>query len=289
MHTMKRMSLQAMRLALPTIIGLIGVLGRVDAAVVVVSPSSMGSWAFNHRDANGLPDSSANGVGAMVNGPAAPPLGTGSANLATGDGALNGDGSQELRNTSYAGVKLSSITSLSYSTYATLNNGQQFPYLALEIDPCDGNVCTGADGSYRMFFEPPYQTPSSGNPFLPDQGASVLNGWQTWDALAGGWWSNNGDGGTPGTGVQALSAFLALHPDAQLANTAGGLGAVQFRVGFGDQLDVFNGYVDNFTIGIDGVDTTYDFEATVVPVPAAAWLFGSALGLLGLRRRTSTG
>jgi hypothetical protein len=35
------------------------------------------------------------------------------------------------------------------------------------------------------------------------------------------------------------------------------------------------------TQGILGVHLTY----SVVPVPAAAWLFGSALALLGLRRR----
>ena len=50
-----------------------------SAATVVVTPSSMGNWAFDNRDVNGtvslLP------LGSIVTGPATPPLGTGSANL----------------------------------------------------------------------------------------------------------------------------------------------------------------------------------------------------------------
>lgn len=41
--------------------------------------------------------------------------------------------------------------------------------------------------------------------------------------------------------------------------------------------------VGNFVSGVDGTQFTYQ----VVPVPAAAWLFGSALGLLGWMRRKS--
>jgi hypothetical protein len=40
---------------------------------------------------------------------------------------------------------------------------------------------------------------------------------------------------------------------------------------------------DGYNVGIDNVDFT-----VAVPLPAAAWLFGSALGLLGLRRKTVT-
>jgi len=38
---------------------------------------------------------------------------------------------------------------------------------------------------------------------------------------------------------------------------------------------------------IDGNDRTAEYTISTVPVPAAAWLFGSALGLLGWRRRRS--
>ena len=150
-----------------------------SAATVDVTPSSMGNWAFDNRDSFGVVGANPTGSGGMVTGPATPPLGTGSANLATGNGTSGGDGSEELRNTGYAGVALSAITALSYSTYTTVNNGQQFPYLGLMI----ATTGSGAPDDI-LFFEPPYQTPSAGNPSLPDQGVTALNTWQTWKTFS---------------------------------------------------------------------------------------------------------
>ena len=103
-----------------------------------------------------------------------------------------------LSNSGYAGTALSSLTALSYSTYDTLNNGQQFPYLSLEISL--GTTIKG--NSYdQLFFEPPYQTATTGNPSLPNQGATALNTWQSWNALTGGFWDNDGimGCGSPGS------------------------------------------------------------------------------------------
>jgi hypothetical protein len=253
--------------------GLLTTAGRADT--VVVTSGSPGNWAFDNRDENGVVITPT--TGSYVNGPASPPLGTGSANLAVGDGTTGGDGASELRNTGFAGTLLSSLTALSYSTYVTANNGSQTPYLRLYLSNNDS-----------IFFEPPYQQPSSGNPSLPDQGAVALNTWQTWDALSGGWWSNNT--GNAGTGVLALSAYEGA--GVTIVNGPGSLGGVNFGVGFASATDVFNGYVDNFTIGVDGVNTTFDFEAGpgvgAVPEPStwAMMILGFAgIGFMAYRRK----
>ena len=157
----------------------------------------------------------AGSVAQMVYGPASPPLGVGSAQLATAPS--HGDASASITTSSFDGTPLSSLTSLSYSTYDTVNNGQPFPYLALSVS-LNGTPTGPQD---VLFFEPPYQSPATGNPSLPNQGAPVMNTWQTWNALEGGWWDNNGnfnpgttEGSTPG--VNSLTAFLLLYPNATL-------------------------------------------------------------------------
>jgi hypothetical protein len=268
---------------------------QARASNVVVSPGNLNGWQPALTDSNGVPTTDPSSLGNsgavnFVTGPATPPLGVGSLNLLAGNDSSGGSGSAQVYNLNYAGVALSSLTALSYSTYVTSNNGQQFPYLALNVD-LDGT------GNYdQLFFEPPYQTPSTGNPALPDQGATVMNQWQTWNALTGGWWDNNdvlGPLGKPGTGVAPLSAFLALFPNATIQNVPNlfGPGAdangVTLQFGYADPAYSYNGYIDNVTIGVAGNSTTFDFEPAAAPEPASITLLAcGAFGLaLPLRKR----
>jgi len=271
---------------------------RADS-VVVVSPGNMGDWTFVNRDPSGTVTTPT--TGQMVNGPASPPAGTGSANLNLP--ANNGGSDSALRSTGFAGIALDTLTTLQYSTYDTANNGSQFPYFGLVV-AAKGTVYD------TVFFEPPYQQPSTGNPTLPDQGAPVQGQWQTWNALAGAWWDNNGlsqPGNGPGHSLSfdellaAIAAQASIDTntvvtvaDLTIANTDDGsgntLGGVRFDVGFADPDPAYNGYVDAFKIGVNGTNTTYDFEATAAatPLPAALPMFGSALGfagILGWRRK----
>jgi hypothetical protein len=145
-----------------------------------------------------------------------------------------------------------------------------------------------------FFFEPPYQTPLAGNPSLPNQGVTVMNQWQSWNALEGGWWNNNGDFNAgvsePGApGVNSIAAYLALSGNSDVT-----ISGINLRVGYASATDNFNGYVDAFTIGTSAEKTTFDFEA--VPVPEPTTMIAGALLLLPfgagvlrvLRRRQRT-
>lgn len=292
-------------------------------SVVNVTPANMNGWttlAYDSNYDNPIPptgnspassppyfyNSTNDGV-SFVAGPTGQPIGTGSANLYLLNGT--GDGNAVLATNFGAGTPLSSITSLSYYTYSTQNNGQQFPFLRLNIN-LEGEANGPVDDS--LFFEPPYQTPGSGNPSLPNQGATSMNTWQSWNAETGGWWDNLGifnPGTTEGSnlGVGSLSNFLTalasyvesqnggvLPADYDPVLTSGSTnsvprGAISFNVGESSQGDSYNGYVDDFTIGINGVDTTYNFDPSPAPEPAEfvglIGMAGVGLILIGRRRR----
>lgn len=263
-------------LAIASLVG-----SRAIAAQVNVTPSNMGIWTLNSFDDNGniVTNGPYFGTAAMATGPATPPLGTGSAHLATPVGA--GDGAAAIATEAYDGIPLASISALSYSAYDVTNNGQQFPYLAVSIQTNDANSDIDT-----LFFEPPYQTPGTGNPGLPNQGATVQNVWQNWNAFVGGWWDNLGVA-SPGTGVEPLSTFLLAYPNAVIANGGfPGLGGIALQVGFGSSGETEDGYVDALTIGVLGVNTTYNFDPNPVPEPGTLALAGLALlGLVPVARR----
>ena len=175
--------------------------------------------------------------------------------LKTGNGTTGGDCSAEVRNSAYAGVTLSSLSALAYSTYDVTNNGQQFPYLELNINTT-GTSTTPDDA---LFFEPPYQATGAGGTDCAHQATTSMNTWQSWDALSGCWWDNNGTL-NPGTGTGTLGDYLTTYPNATIANSATG-GGVHLVVGFASPGDRFDGSVDAFTIN----STTYDFEPNLPP------------------------
>jgi hypothetical protein len=227
----------------------------VEAAIVIVTPGNPGSWNYETGSYGSTPGSyvaNAPSTIPIVANPAAPGTG-GSVQLLTTAGGANA--AAYLSTTAYDGQSLSSITALGFVENTLLNNGQATPYLTI-------TVANGAGGLDKLYFEPAYQTPSSGNPSLPNQGAVVLATWQTWNALAGGWHDDNGFAGA-GTGVSSLAAYEALYPSATIADNSFivGDGGISITAGWNGAVN--QDYVNDVTIN----GTTYDFEPAPVPEP----------------------
>jgi len=177
-----------------------------------------------------------------------------------------------LRATRYHRTFLRDLTRLDYYTCDEANNGQQWPFIALEID-WDGNNTIDDE----LIFEPTYQNPVDGGlcGVGSKQGPPVLRTWQFWDALRddGGmfmacWWSMNDPLFPPGDVIRPLSEYIAAHPNAAIVNLDGNHGGVQIIHGFAENI-MFNGWVDAFTIGKDingsngqtqNSTITYDFQ-----------------------------
>jgi len=194
-----------------------------------------------------------------------------------------GDGWARLRSTRYHRTFLRDLTRLDYLACDHMNNGQQWPYLLLDID-WDGN--NSIDD--LIFFEPAYQNPGEGGTcgVGSNQGPELYDKWQFWDGLRTDpttgefracYWAGSsplvGGVGTTGCGpgvfVCSLSEYIAQHPNAAIINVDGNHGGVQIVHGFASASDRFDGWADAFTIGkdINGSDgqtynstITYDFQ-----------------------------
>jgi hypothetical protein len=259
-------------------IGLAGIAVTAEASTTIVTPGNPGSWNYETVSYTATYGSYTISPGSLpvVSSPAAP--GTGGSVQLINPVNIYGSGAAQISTTAYDGQLLSSITALSYAENTVANNGQQNPYIRINIS-LDGSGTLASQDA--LFFEPTYQTPSSGNPSLPNQGGTVLNTWQTWNAFVGGFWDNNGHF-TPGTyespshpGVDSLAAFLALYPNATIMDNSftAGDGGISIVVGWDGAAN--EGYVNDVTIN----STTYDFEQTS-PVPEPTTIIAGVLLLL---------
>ena len=198
----------------------------------------------------------------FVDDPTVPPLPTGSLHLTVG---ANGVAVGQARNTAYHNTLLNALTELDYWAYrAASPDANNNVMIVLNIDT-DGN----GSADDVLVFEPRYQTPATGNPALPNQGAILIGIWQKWNALKGGWYSvihpliaSEGVPVPGNAGVQALSVYIAAFPNARIVNPGVG-GGVHLVAGDGlGDWQSFDGNADAFTIGVNGVSTTFDFELT---------------------------
>ena len=227
-----------------------GIHTTAGSGTVVVKPSAMNGWYF-WNDYN---DSFTGSPGELIAGPAVPPAGAGSARLGPLTTASGATGVSVIATDAYynggLGTPLANITALSYSTF------QPGPTLAIAVQ-FDVRYRT-ADATYggRLVFEP-YQN-----------GAVVVgSGWQSWSPLSGIWWaSKTTAAGTGGAQVVALpvgncaqatpctwGAINAAFPAAKVFG--------RFMLKAGSNWSGFDGNADNLTVGVSGVNTTYDFEA----------------------------
>ena len=221
-------------------------------STVTVAPVDMKGWVF-FDDLTGGPCLLTT-VCQMVTGPAAPPVGSGSARLkltGTTDRPSLGALLSQL-----AGKRLADITTLTYSTYKTapvvpgnvLAIALQFP---VDNDVTD-NVFTFKG---RLVFEPYHE---------PSLGPVIANVWQTWNTLTGKWWLSSA--GHPlrfpspvcsQSAPCTVAQLLTHYPNIGIRDVPGQPNTI-LKAGSG--WANFDGNIDALTIGIGGSTITYDFE-----------------------------
>ena len=109
------------------------------------------------------------------------PLPSGALHIIVGQG----DSYARLRSTRYHRTYLRDLTRLDYWTCDNSNNGQQLPYIILDIDWNGDNTIDDL-----LFFEPAYQNAVEGGACGTGslQAPQTLGKWQFWDALRKNGW-----------------------------------------------------------------------------------------------------
>ncbi len=207
-------------------------------------------------------------------GPSVPPLGSGSLRMSAGSGTGTGNGGRIWAAThDLTGTLLSSISTLSYSSYVAFRNGSSTaPSLNLYVDLNNNGTWEFASDSL-LVFEPYWQSTTS------------VGVWQTWDAAAGRWWdtrnqvANGGGGGAcnrtfaqivAGTNPGGCSTTYAPQPNARVISA--GFGQPSLYVVSGDSTGSggwvnFDGYIDALNTGVN----IYNFEPASTVYVDPAW------------------
>jgi parallel beta-helix repeat protein len=215
--------------------------GAAGPTTVVVGNGDIapnGPWA--------LEPSSNTGTYGFVSGPATPPGGGGSLAMSITTGQH-----EWLNNYSYgvcatgpscnspaSMTPIVNLDALSYSTYRT--SGTSFPTFNIEV------YSTGV-GAYTTFV------------FVPNSGSRLDNTWQTWDGL------NPGDGAWYSTHTLATGPFTCAPQSCTASWSAiqAAYPAAKVVFGLGPNVGTdtnFTGNIDNFTVGVSGATTVYNFE-----------------------------
>ena len=193
----------------------------------------------------------------------APPREAGSLELMQG---INGNSLVMMRNTRYAGIKLSQIEHLEYYTYTDFvtpnqQNLLEPPAIWIRLY-IDKNTTDAVPFDDALTFEPTYQDDENGG----GQPEVELDRWQRWlardnDASVpnGNWWLRSAGRNT----LLTLSQWIGTSGvgDATIVNP-GGRGGVALGTGCGGtRWANFSGNTDAFTIDVAGEPiTTYDME-----------------------------
>ncbi|RME55585.1 MAG: hypothetical protein D6795_02950 [Deltaproteobacteria bacterium] len=191
------------------------------------------------------------GEGGFVEGPEGAPLGTGSFRMATGPGEGDQGGKVWLMTGNFEQTELSAITGMRYATFVPSEGSTPLaPYLNLQLDlDRDGRRDT------TIVFDP-----AEG-----DAGEIEPGVWQTWDAAAGRWYFTAAtEAFCARTCYATLPEILSAHPTATIVAwypNRRGISIVAGQASGGAWND-FIGYVDAFSIAIEGEETRYDFEAS---------------------------
>ena len=210
------------------------------------------SWVFYD---DGFPG----GIGQLVVGPGTPPLGVGSVRL-----ALPGTvGARQAYGTAaYAGTRLDKITKLDYYTYRSSVDAGNNLAIALQFDMDYDLTDANTAWQGRLVYEP----------YMGAGGTVLQNTWQQWDtlALAGKWWAS----GAPGNTLcpQASPCTMApSHDKLAQCRARASVGYIWLKAG--GPADGFDGNADALTVGVNSLDTTYDFEPTELKATTTDPLF----------------